>query len=98
LQLAKPWDKILPFGPREPGPEVDKIIFQAAETLRIVGILLQPYMPNKAKLLLDQLGVDESKRTLEFCSVGLDLDYGEPMVELGGGYVGALFPPLESGE
>jgi len=64
----------------------------------MVGILLQPYMPNKAKMLLDQLGVDESRRNLEYCTVGLDLEYGIPMVPLGSGHVGALFPPLASEE
>lgn len=64
----------------------------------MIGILLQPYMPNKAKMLLDQLGVDESRRTLEYCGVGLDLEYGIPMIPLGGGYVGSLFPPLVSDE
>lgn len=64
----------------------------------MAGILLQPYMPNKAKMLLDQLGVDESRRTLEYCSVGLDPEYGIPMIPIGSGHVGALFPPLVSEE
>lgn len=98
FQDSKPWDKILTYAPGEPGEEVDRIIFLAAEALRMTGILLQPYMPNKAKLLLDQLGVDESRRTFEYCSPGRDLDYGVPMVELGSGYQGALFPPLSSEE
>ncbi len=37
--------------------EVDLIVYLAAEALRLTGILLQPFMPNKARLLLDQLGV-----------------------------------------
>ncbi|KAH8731426.1 hypothetical protein GQ44DRAFT_735904 [Phaeosphaeriaceae sp. PMI808] len=56
FQMSSPWDKILNFGPREPGEDVDKIIFEAAEALRISGILLLPWMPNKASVLLDQLG------------------------------------------
>jgi methionyl-tRNA synthetase len=94
--MSAPWDKILPFGPREPGEQVDKIVFLAAEALRMAGIMLQPYMPNKAKLLLDQLGVDESRRTFEYCSPGKDLDYGVPMVPLGNKHEGVLFPPLAS--
>jgi len=86
----------LPFGPGEPGEDVDKIIFEAAEALRMIGILLQPWMPNKANLLLDQLGVRPDRRTFEWCKPGADLEYGEPETELGVGYTGVLFPPLPS--
>lgn len=88
----------MPFGPGEPGEDVDKIIYLAAEALRITGILLQPYMPNKAKLLLDQLGVDDSHRTFDYCKPGRDSDYGTPKVELGTAHKGVLFPPLPSEE
>lgn len=96
--MSQPWDKVLPFGPGEPGEEVDKIIYLAAEALRITGIMLQPYMPNKSKHLLDQLGVDESRRTFKYCKPGGDLDYGTSFVELGANYKGVLFPPLPSEE
>jgi methionyl-tRNA synthetase len=94
--MSTPWTKILDYGPGDPGEEVDKIIYLAAEALRMSGIMLQAYMPNKAEMLLDQLGVQKSRRTLEYCGPGLDLDYGSSMVDLGKGYVGALFPPLSS--
>ncbi|XP_014561553.1 hypothetical protein COCVIDRAFT_33539 [Bipolaris victoriae FI3] len=96
FQMSKPWGKVLHFGPGEPGEEVDKIIYLASEALRITGILLQPYMPNKTNTLLDQLGVQPDRRTLEYCKPGADLDYGTPLVELGGMYKGVLFPPLTS--
>lgn len=98
FQMSSPWDKVLTYGPGEPGEQVDKIIFLAAEALRMTGIMLQPYMPNKAKTLLDQLGVDESRRTFEYCRPGRDLDYGVPFIDIGKGYEGALFPPLPSEE
>ncbi|KAL5121990.1 methionyl-tRNA synthetase [Pleosporales sp. CAS-2024a] len=98
FQMSAPWQKILPFGPREPGEAVDKIIFEAAESLRMAGILLQPWMPNKANLLLDQLGVHPDRRTLAWCKPGADLEYGEPSVDLGVGFKGVLFPPLPSEE
>jgi methionyl-tRNA synthetase len=98
FQMSKPWDKVLSFAPGEPGEEVDRIVYQAAEGLRIVGILLQPYMPSKAKMLLDQLGVGHEKRTWEYCTPGSDLDYGMPLIELGGKHQGVLFPPLPSEE
>ncbi|KAF2832110.1 hypothetical protein CC86DRAFT_366002 [Ophiobolus disseminans] len=98
FQMSAPWQKTLSFGPREPGEEVDKIIYEAAEALRLIGILLQPWMPNKANLLLDQLGVRHDRRTFDWCKPGADLEYGEPMIELGVGYSGVLFPPLPSEE
>jgi len=96
--MSQPWQKILSFGPGEPGEDVDKIVYLAAEALRMTGILLQPYMPNKANTLLDQLGVHPDKRTFEYCKPGVDLDYGEPMVEIGVAHAGVLFPPLPSEE
>jgi methionyl-tRNA synthetase len=96
--MSKPWDKILTFGPGEPGEDVDRIVYLAAEALRMTGILLQPYMPNKANMLLDQLGVQQDRRTLEYCKPDADLDYGTPLVELGVAHQGVLFPPLSSEE
>ncbi|ORY00001.1 methionyl-tRNA synthetase-like protein [Clohesyomyces aquaticus] len=98
FQMSEPWDKVLTFGEGNPGEDVDQIIFLAAEGLRITGILLQPYMPNKAAHLLDMLGVDASRRTFEYCRPGCDLEYGTPKVELGVSYNGTLFPPLASEE
>lgn len=96
--MSKPWDNILGFAPGEPGEDVDRTIYLAAEALRITGILLQPYMPNKAGLLLNQLGVREDRRTLAYCQPGADLDYGTPAVALGSKHEGVLFPPLSSEE
>lgn len=95
---SEPWSRMMPYSEDDPGPDTDKIVYLAAEGLRIAGILLRPYMPNKAKMLLDQLGVDESKRSFEWAQVGKDLDYGVPMIPLGRKHEGALFPPLSSQE
>lgn len=96
--MSKPWDNTLNFAPGEPGEDVDRTIYLATEALRITGILLQPYMPNKAQTLLDQLGVREERRTLAYCNPGADLDYGVPKVSLGSKHEGVLFPPLASEE
>jgi methionyl-tRNA synthetase len=96
--MSKPWDNILNFAPGEPGEDVDRTIYLAAEALRMTAILLQPYMPNKAHMLLNQLGVKEDRRTLAYCQPGADLDYGTPMVQLGSKHEGVLFPPLSSEE
>jgi methionyl-tRNA synthetase len=94
--MSAPWQKVLTFAPGEPGEDVDKIVYEAAEALRLIGILLQPWMPNKANLLL--LGVHPDRRRFEWCKPGADLEYGDAMVELGTGHKGVLFPPLPSEE
>jgi methionyl-tRNA synthetase len=38
------------------------VLYVLAETLRILGITLQPFMPDSAKALLDQLGVSATER------------------------------------
>lgn len=76
--------------------QIDRSIFLAAEALRMTGILLQPFIPASAKKQLDILGVAEDRRTWEWCRVGKDDSYGVPLIELGKGSKGALFPPLTS--
>lgn len=74
--------------------QVQRCIFYSAEAVRIVGILLQPYMPEKAAQLLDMLGVDESRRTFDDAKLGVDVTYGEPKRALGKCAFDSLFPPL----
>jgi methionyl-tRNA synthetase len=64
-------------------------IYLSAETLRICGILLQPFMPDKANVLLQTLGVKPERRTLDYAEVGADGDYGESPP-----HEGVLFPPI----
>jgi methionyl-tRNA synthetase len=93
LQGAAPWDLV-----KDPkrDKEVDEIIYLCAESLRICGILLQPYMPSKMKSLLDILGVHEDKRMFSDAVLGGDFTYGAPLpgVSVGQGLKGVLFPPL----
>ncbi|KAF8537056.1 tRNA synthetases class I (M)-domain-containing protein [Trichophaea hybrida] len=86
LQHAAPW--ILTQGHQL--REQNKIVFLSSECIRIAGILLQPFMPDKAKAILDQLAVDKDKRTFEFASYGKDTTYGEGTR----GKKGLIFPPL----
>ena len=88
MQNAAPW-----YADEE---RAHKIIFVCAESIRIYGILLQPYMPSKMKDLLDQLGVDPAKRCFANTKFGSDSTYGTPMVPTGRGLEGVLFPPLHS--
>jgi len=94
FQDAKPWDMKNVANPTDIPRRLSTTIALTVETLRICGILLQPYMPEKSRLLLDQLGVDESKRTAEYAMVAADMDYGTPKTVLGEGYAAILFPPV----
>lgn len=93
LQKSKPWDKT-----RSTEEQVLEILFLCAESLRICGILLQPYMPTKMSELLDTLGVSQSRRKFADTVIGVDRDYGTPLpgvkTGLGRGMEGTLFPPL----
>lgn len=104
VQTAQPWG-YFKTGRYDPGPtkvtvvpEVDQIIFLAAELLRVVGILLQPFMPNRAEMLLDLLGVADDRRGIEWAQVQKDDSYGIPKgdMSVGRGLHGVLFPPLDS--
>jgi methionyl-tRNA synthetase len=75
---------------------MNRVIYLSAEALRITGILLQPYMPEKSGLLLDMLGVNKQRRTAAYAVLGADLEYGESQIQLGKGELGTLFPPLLS--
>ncbi|KAK8197463.1 hypothetical protein HDK77DRAFT_19197 [Phyllosticta capitalensis] len=96
LQEAEPWTFVLKEKPvLDSGedlppkhyikhrnlPHVYRTIYHCAETLRITGIMLQPYMPEKMKTLLDVLGVAEERRTLKDAYPGADQDYGVPIVD-----------------
>lgn len=72
-----------------------RTIYILAETLRIIGILLQPFIPDKSKQMLDMLGVSIEKRTFEYAAMGKDFSYGAPLMSLGKGAHDSLFPPLE---
>ncbi|KAF7194985.1 putative methionine--tRNA ligase, mitochondrial [Pseudocercospora fuligena] len=73
--------------------EIDRSIYLAAETLRLTGIMLQPFMPAAAKRQLDFIGVAEDRRTWDWCHVGADDTYGVSAIVLG---KSGLFPKLTS--
>ncbi len=73
---------------------VTRTIYHCAEALRIVGILLQPFMPAKASQLLDLIGVDSARRTFQDAQYGIDSTFGEAKVPVGSGVYDTLFPPL----
>lgn len=70
-------------------------IFVSAESIRILGILLQPFMPGKAAEMLDLLGVAPERRTFAYARMAADFSYGTPLMDISReGYAG-LFPQLD---
>lgn len=70
--------------------EKNKVVFLSSECIRISGILLQPFIPDKARAILDQLQVDKAHRTFEHARFGKDKTYGVGTQ----GRKGMVFPPL----
>ncbi|KAI1422192.1 tRNA synthetases class I (M)-domain-containing protein [Xylaria sp. FL1777] len=87
---AAPWAK----NSESDAVPVEQSVFFAAESLRIIGILLQPFIPEKASELLDRLGVSPVRRTYEDAVLFADDSYGTPLVPLGTGAQSSLFPLL----
>ena len=92
VQETEPWKQAKMAGD-ESKAKVMQTVYLAAESLRKVGILLQPFMPNKAAELLDVLGVDESVRGFVHAAEP-DFTYGVPKISPGKSADDALFPPL----
>ncbi|KAJ5309013.1 hypothetical protein N7508_004392 [Penicillium antarcticum] len=81
FHAAEPWKSANP----------QRVLYNVAESLRIAGILLQPFMPGKSHDLLELLRVDTSdpsKRAFAATAYGSDADYGEGVKKC------ILFPPL----
>lgn len=76
--------------------EKNACIFMCAESIRICGILLQPFMPEKMKELLDTIGVAENARLFDNAKFGSDAEYGELPVAMRDGKQKNLFPSLTS--
>lgn len=90
LQHTEPW-KLVKEGKAE---VAHRVIYHTAEALRVTGILLQPFMPEKSAGLLDRLGVDQAQRTFDFAGFDSDPAYGVSTVPLGEGALSSLFPPI----
>lgn len=68
------------------------IQYNIGEAVRITGIFAQPFMPIKAKEMLDILGVHDTRRDFRYALWGADRHYGRRRVQ-GAGPV-HLFPRL----
>lgn len=93
LTQTQPWSLVKSDDPQAKAA-ADMVLFQAAESLRISGILLQPFMPDKATRLLDTLGVAQDRRTFAYAVPRSDSSYGVPFVDPGRCRDDGLFPPL----
>lgn len=98
LQDQQPWMLVKRFKGDQDDPKlrarIDCTVYHSAEAIRIVGILLQPYMSGKAAQLLDMIGVDESRRTFDDAKFGADFTYGTAKFPVGRDAWDGLFPPL----
>jgi methionyl-tRNA synthetase len=72
LEQHEPWKM-------EPGPELDAVMGDALEVIRIAAVLIAPAIPSTAQLIWDRLGLP-----------GLVLDQAVPSALVWGGYPGGL--------
>jgi methionyl-tRNA synthetase len=97
IDKTTPWVLAKDLGNPESKELLHRVIFLAAENLRISAILLQPFMPMKAAEVLDAHGVSKNKRTLEYAKPYTDFDYGSPIVPIKKGAWSGIFPQLLEG-
>ncbi|GAA5900630.1 methionine--tRNA ligase MSM1 [Sporobolomyces salmoneus] len=71
--------------------EIHRSLHLSSESLRIAGILLQPFMPTKSSVLLDVLGVREHDRGWEKVKFGEGGERDKVGIVKGGG---GLWPPV----
>ena len=76
----EPWTLAKQAGP-EACKRVDDIVYTACEALRVTLILLQPFIPEKAKEGLDRLKVSNDMRNFEHAVIGADTMYGQGVSE-----------------
>jgi methionyl-tRNA synthetase len=50
--------------------DVHRALFYVSESLRVAGVLLTPFMPEKSQVLLDALGVSKEGRKWETVGMG----------------------------
>ncbi|KAL9060306.1 MAG: hypothetical protein Q9162_000710, partial [Coniocarpon cinnabarinum] len=88
VQVQRPWyvargiPKLPEPGRVEMQAELDTTVYLSAEALRLVAILLQPFVPNKATQLADMLGLREDRRTFQWAKLGADYEYGTSKLDL----------------
>ncbi|TIA94829.1 hypothetical protein E3P94_04034 [Wallemia ichthyophaga] len=89
-EVNRYFTKVEPWSDHTSIEDCARCVMYARETLRIIGILLQPIMPNKSKELLDKLGVDLYARNLQDAALNISLTQTLTLNT----QTAVLFPPL----
>ncbi|KAG5997704.1 hypothetical protein E4U52_003280 [Claviceps spartinae] len=101
ISETTPWKLAKEGGPKK-RTLLNLVIYNAAEALRITAILLQPIMPTKAGLMLDELGVAADRRTVKYAVKGRDSLYGiDISMDDSSGRMNkwkSIFPPMPDAE
>ncbi len=79
IDVKAPWS----LAKEKKSEELSNVLYNLLETMRLVGILIYPFMPQKAMELLEQLGVDKSPEKEDFkwgvLKSGLKVKKGKPL-------------------
>ncbi|PZP52987.1 MAG: methionine--tRNA ligase, partial [Micavibrio aeruginosavorus] len=87
-------DTQAPWGLRKTDPvRMGTVLYVLCETIRCLGLLIQPYMPDSASRFLDQLEIPEGERSFGFLSPAHTLKAGTIIPQPQG-----IFPRIEVSE
>lgn len=64
IDITEPWN----LNKEENRDKIEHVLYTLLETIRFIGVLLQPYMPNKANEILDNIKTDNNLRSFESLS------------------------------
>jgi len=79
IEASAPWKLAKDPAKKE---EVARVLYRGAEALRILAVLLSPFIPSTAKRILEQLGIPdcpvrlENARRSEYIGVGTRVNKG----------------------
>jgi methionyl-tRNA synthetase len=58
---------------------MEAVLYVLAETIRCLGIIVQPFMPESSGKILDQVAVPANERAFEFLAAAHALKSGTPL-------------------
>ena len=61
MDESEPWNLI-----KDDRESTARVLTELIESFRVIGILLQPFLPIASKLLLDTLNIDNKLRTFKY--------------------------------
>ena len=75
-------DSVAPWALKKTDPlRMEEVLAVLAETIRQIGILVQPIMPGSAAKILDQLGVNREERDFSFIGGAARLANGQKLIK-----------------